>query len=82
MTVLPLPPRNPLTDLTPRQREIARLVGEGLTTKRIGAVLGIAARTVNIHITAIAFQIGADAEKDERVQVAMWWWEERARDAA
>lgn len=71
-----------MTDLTERQKEIARLVGEGLTTKRIASQLNIAPRTVNVHIAAIAFQIGADAEKDERVQVAMWWWEEQARAAA
>lgn len=71
-----------MTLLSPRQHDVARLVADGLTTKHIAASLGISPRTVNVHITAICFLIGADAEKDERVQVAMWWWEEYSRPAA
>ncbi len=39
--------------LTPRQREILRLVAEGLTTKAIGRRLGISAKTVEAHRTQL-----------------------------
>jgi hypothetical protein len=28
---------------------------------------------VRIHVTAIAFSIGADPERNTRVQIALWW---------
>jgi DNA-binding NarL/FixJ family response regulator len=60
-------------DLTDRQREVAELVADGLTTKRIAFKLGISERRVNVHISSIAFLIGAEPEKDERVSIANWW---------
>lgn len=47
------PPRRAsarLGDLTDREMEIARLVAEGLTARRIAKQLGISDRTVNSHI--------------------------------
>jgi len=40
-------------ELTPRQREIARLVGRHMTSREIGRVLGISPRTVEVHRAAI-----------------------------
>ncbi|MDQ5898185.1 MAG: hypothetical protein QG612_2271, partial [Pseudomonadota bacterium] len=37
------------TDLTPREREIAALLVEGLTSKLIGRRLGISPRTVDVY---------------------------------
>src|SRR2546422_94548 len=39
--------------LTPREREILTLLGEGLVNKEIGARLGISEHTVKSHLTAI-----------------------------
>jgi DNA-binding NarL/FixJ family response regulator len=39
----------PTDELTPRQREVLRLLAEGRTAKEIGAVLGISPRTVESH---------------------------------
>jgi two-component system, NarL family, response regulator DevR len=40
--------------LTDRQREIARLIAEGLTNKTIGLRLGISSQTVDKHVANIA----------------------------
>lgn len=71
-----------MTDLTDRQREVAQLVADGLTTKRIAASLGITERRVRAILTSVAYLIGADASKDERIQVADWWRTHRYTDAA
>lgn len=65
-------------ELTDRQREVARMVADGLTSKTIAAVLGISERRVNILITSIAFRISADGTKDDRVQIANWWRKHQA----
>jgi DNA-binding NarL/FixJ family response regulator len=40
-------------NLTPREREILALLGEGLVNKEIGAQLGISEHTVKTHLAAI-----------------------------
>jgi DNA-binding NarL/FixJ family response regulator len=40
---------HPITSLTPRQREILKLVAEGLSTKAIGQSLNISVKTVESH---------------------------------
>lgn len=42
-----------LSSLTPREREILQLIGEGHTTKEIAARLCISARTADVHRTNI-----------------------------
>jgi two-component system response regulator FixJ len=44
--------------LTPRQQEIFRLLGEGASNKDIGQVLGISARTVDVHRAEIMARLG------------------------
>ncbi len=41
--------KDALASLTPRQREILQLLGEGKTPKEISGLLGISTRTVEIH---------------------------------
>lgn len=41
--------RRAFLDLTPREREVARLVAEGMANKLIAAELGIAEKTVHVH---------------------------------
>lgn len=45
--------------LTDREREVLRLVCAGLTSKLIGRVLGIHAKTVEFHKGDIADKIGS-----------------------
>jgi DNA-binding CsgD family transcriptional regulator len=42
-------PGNGRQDLTPRQREVLRLLADGLSMKQVGLVLGITPRTVAFH---------------------------------
>lgn len=44
--------------LTSRQREILTLIAEGLTTKQMAARLGLSAKTVEAHRTAIMDRLG------------------------
>ncbi len=43
------PGREPVDVLTPREREVLQLIAEGLTSKAIGAKIGIALKTVETH---------------------------------
>lgn len=47
-----------LNPLTPRQREIAQLVGSGASNKEIAARLEVTERTVKAHLTAIFRKVG------------------------
>jgi PAS domain S-box-containing protein len=51
--------RSPLEDLTPRQQEVLRLLGEGLETAEIACRLGIADETARNHIRALLRALGA-----------------------
>ena len=46
--------------LTPREREVIRLVSEGLSNKQIAQRLGIAERTAKFHVRQIMSKLGAD----------------------
>jgi DNA-binding NarL/FixJ family response regulator len=49
---------SPLEVLTTRQREVLRLVAEGNSTKRVAARLGLSAKTVEAHRSAIMERLG------------------------
>jgi DNA-binding CsgD family transcriptional regulator len=53
--------------LTPRERQVLRLVGDGHDNLKIGALLGITERTVKAHITSIYQRLGAQS----RVELAL-----------
>jgi predicted ATPase/DNA-binding CsgD family transcriptional regulator len=54
--------------LSPREREVARLVADGLTNKEIGARLFISEHTVDTHIRGILNKLGFDS----RARIAAW----------
>lgn len=56
-----------LSALTPKEQEIARLVGSGRSNKVIAADLGITERTVKAHLSAIFRKTGLS----NRVQLAL-----------
>lgn len=54
--------------LTKREREVAALAGEGLTSSQIAGRLFISSRTVNTHIASIYAKLGISS----RVQLVTW----------
>ncbi len=57
--------------LTPRERDIVRMVAEGKTNAEIAATLYIAAGTVKNHIASIHRKLGTR----NRVGIATWAWD-------
>jgi DNA-binding NarL/FixJ family response regulator len=47
----------PASDLTPREREVLRLLAEGHSSKEVAAVLGISPRTVDAHRATIMHKL-------------------------
>lgn len=56
----PAGPADPLAALTPRERDIVRLVGEGLRNEEIARRLGIGDKTVRNHLTAVFDKAGVN----------------------
>ena len=55
-------------DLTPREREVLGLVGQGMANKQIARRLEITERTVKAHLTSVFQSIGVT----DRTQAALW----------
>jgi DNA-binding NarL/FixJ family response regulator len=45
--------KNPIAALTPRQREILQLIGEGKGTKEIATHLNVSLKTIDFHKTRL-----------------------------
>ena len=60
--------RRPLDELTARERDVLRLVGQGLANKQIAWRLGISEKTVKAHLTNVFQRIGVA----DRTQAALW----------
>jgi DNA-binding NarL/FixJ family response regulator len=58
----------PGADLSAREREVLLLVAEGLANKQIGKRLGIAERTVKVHLGNVFRRIGVA----DRTSAALW----------
>ena len=39
-----------LTELTPRETQVARIIGRGYSDRRAAQVLGLSVRTVEVHV--------------------------------
>lgn len=53
--------RSDISALSDRERQIAKLVAEGMQNKEIGAELNISARTVETHLTSIYGKLGVSS---------------------
>lgn len=60
-------PNQPLSGLSPREREILTLIGEGLTNRQIGKQLYLSEKTVKNHISRLLAKLGVE----RRVQAAV-----------
>jgi len=68
-----------LSRLTPRERQVIRLVSYGETSKTIGRKLGISFRTVEVHRAHIMAKLGIRSLA-EIVLLAIREWPELERD--
>jgi DNA-binding NarL/FixJ family response regulator len=55
-------------DLSPRERDVLRLVAEGLPNKTIARRLGISEKTVKTHLTSVFTTLGVT----DRTSAALW----------
>jgi DNA-binding NarL/FixJ family response regulator len=55
---------SPSEELTPREREVLRLIGEGRTTRDVATELGIALKTAEAHRTHLMHKLGAHSTSD------------------
>ena len=65
---------DPTADLTPSERKVLDLIGDGLSNREIGEKLGVAEKTVKNHITSLLPKMGLQ----RRTQVAAWVAGQRA----
>lgn len=49
--------KNPVAALTPRQREVLQLIGEGKGTKEIATLLNVSVKTIDFHKTRLMQQL-------------------------
>ncbi|MCC2636461.1 MAG: transcriptional regulator NarL [Moraxellaceae bacterium] len=57
-----------IVDLTPREKDVLRMIAEGNSNKMVGNKLGISEGTVKTHVKSLLHKIGARS----RVDAAVW----------
>ncbi|WP_446224391.1 protein kinase domain-containing protein [Nocardia sp. IBHARD005] len=59
----------PLDELSPREREVLRLMAEGRSNRAIGAALFLGERTIETHVRSIFVKLGLQPEPDDHRRV-------------
>lgn len=72
----PPPPSSPTIRLTPRERQVAQLVAEGMSNKEIAAKLVVSLRTAEGHVERILAKQGFTS----RAQIAIWVTRQAGQD--
>ncbi len=60
--------KEPLDQLTPREREVLQLIGRGFSNKRIAEELQLSEKTVKTHVGHVLAKLGVD----DRTQAAVF----------
>jgi len=61
--------KDPLAELTEREREVLELVSQGLSNERIGETLGVNGRTVETHTSRIFIKLGLELNPETHRRV-------------
>ena len=61
-----------IEQLSPRQRDVLRLVARGLTNQEIGGVLRISSETVRTHVTALLTRLDVSNRTEAATAWAAW----------
>ncbi len=72
------PPGAEYDRLTPREREVADLIAEGLSTSELAQRLTISERTVQCHINNILTKLGVHSRIEAVVQLYRWRLEQQS----
>jgi DNA-binding NarL/FixJ family response regulator len=72
-TVLPVAPDPELDQLTPREKEVLRLIARGYTYKEVAARLHVSVKTVETHVSAVLRKL----QLSSRHELTVWATERR-----
>ena len=61
-------------ELTPREREVLRLLAEGMSNKAIARALGVSPRTVNFHLDNLYAKLGVASRTEAVLAVLRQGW--------
>lgn len=64
------PPTQYISDLTPREREVAELIARGYTNPQIAAELTITRETAKTHVSNILSKLGVSSRTEVRMLMA------------
>ena len=73
--------RGPADDLTPQERKILALIGEGLTNRQIGEKVNLAEKTVKNYVSNILMKLGLSRRAEVAAYVARRQGPTRSGDA-
>ena len=61
---IPISRRDPIRELSPRQREVLQLLAEGKSAKEVASILSISPRTVEFHKYRIMEELGVSTSAE------------------
>lgn len=72
--------RGPLDELTPRERDVLRLMAEGRSNRGIGQELGLEEKTIEHHVGQVFSKLGLEPTRNDhrRVLAVLAWLNEPA----